>query len=757
MTHGQSRNEVSVHDDSFSTRLRGLRKDAGLTQQELAQRAGLSLNAVNALERGARKHPYPHTVRSLADALGLSEEERSSLLAAVPGQGKTAAEVAVASVLEASLPSPPTPLVGRERELGEIRDLLLGGSGIRLLTLTGIGGVGKTRLAVEVAQASLAEGHFPDGAVFVGLAPLRDPTLFATSVLQSLGLGEADNRDPSEALRHLLRERRTLLVLDNLEHLLDAATEVAGLIESCSELIVLATSRAPLRVRGEQEYPVPPLALPSSTINPSEEDVLGTPSGWLFLERARAVSPYFAITEENAGDVANICWRLAGLPLALELAAAKARVMNPAALLARLDRALTTAWARDLPERQRTMRATLDWSHDLLADEERVLFRRVSVFAGGFTIEDAEEVCAFGEVEPEEIVESLGRLMEQSLVTARSDAGALRYGMLEPVRQYALELLEESGEAAATSERHTEHFLSLAETARRFLLGPEHAAWSGRLDREHDNLREALRWARQSGDFRTGLRLVGALSWVWGMHGYLGEGRRWAEEFLSEPFDDHPSTGLARAGALYGAGELAFGQGDLAQAAELLEEALALYRELGDDAGIAAVLVELGQVVRSQGDHERAAALSERGLDLGRKLGDAKVAAIALGTLGRVEHRRGNTEGAIAHYEESLVLFRELGQGWGSAYTLANLAVATLGRGDLDRALALNEESLSIYKELGDSSGMALALINLGDVARERGEEERAAALYNDALTLHRDLGNERGVARALRRLAPGQ
>jgi tetratricopeptide (TPR) repeat protein len=350
-------------------------------------------------------------------------------------------------------------------------------------------------------------------------------------------------------------------------------------------------------------------------------------------------------------------------------------------------------------------------------------------------------------------------LLEQSLVTVGPAAdGSRRYGMLEPVRQYALELLEESGEVAATRERHTEHFLSLAETARRLLLGPEHRVWSGRLDREHDNLREALRWARQSGDFRTGLRLVGALSWFWWMHGYLGEGRRWAEEFLSEPFgDDHPSSALARAGALYGAGELAFGQGDLARAAELLEEALALYGKLGDDTGIAVVLVELGQVVRSQGDHDRAAALSEQGLDLGRNLGDHKVAAIAFGTLGRVEHRRGNTEGAVAHYEESLALFRELGQGWGSAYTLAHLAVATLGRGDLDRALALNEESLSIYKELGDRSGMALVLTNLGDVAREQGEEERAAALYNDALALHRELGNERGVARALGRLASEQ
>ena len=758
MTHGQSRNEVSEHDDSFGTRLRGLRKDAGLTQQELAQRADLSLNAVNALERGVRRHPYPHTVRSLADALGLSEEGRLSLLASVPGREKTAVTISTAvptpaSVLEATLPSPPTPLVGRERELREITELLLGGSAVRLLTLTGIGGVGKTRLAVEAARE--AADRFADGAAFVALASLSDPSLVVTAILRSLGLGEAEGRTPSESLRYHLSEKRLLLLLDNLEHLPGAAAEVAGLIEGCPNLVVLATSRGPLRVRGEQEYPVHPLALPPSTRDLRGEDLSKAPSGRLFLERARAVAPDFAISQNNAGDVAAICWRLAGLPLALELAAAKVRLLEPAALLARLDRALSTAWTRDLPERQRTMRSTLDWSHDLLTEKERILFRRLSVFAGGFTLDAAEEVCGFGEAEPEEVFEPLGRLQEQSLVTVSPAAdGSRRYGMLEPVRQYALELLEESGEAAATRERHTEHFLSLAETARRFLLGREHGVWSRRLDREHDNLREALRWARQSGDLRTGLRIVGALSWFWWMHGYLGEGRRWAEEFLSEPIDDHPSSALARAGALYGAGELAFGQGDLAQAAELFEEALALYTKLGDDTGLAVVLVELGQVVRSQGDHDRAAALSERGLDLGRSLGDSKVAAIALGTLGRVEHRRGDIEGAVARYEESLALFRELGQGWGSAYTLANLAVATLGRGDLDRALALNEESLSIYEELGDRSGMALVLTNLGDVARERGDEERAEGLYDEALAMHRELGNERGVARALGRLA---
>jgi len=309
---------------------------------------------------------------------------------------------------------------------------------------------------------------------------LPDPALFASALSRSLGLREAEERTPGEALRYHLRDKRLLLVLDNFEHLLGAAVEVAGLLDRCSGLVVLATSRAPLRVRGEQEYPVPPLALPSSTVGPSEGDVIEAPSGRLFLERARAVSPAFTITEENAGDVAAICWRLAGLPLALELAAAKARVLEPAALLARLDRALSTAWARDLPERQRTMRSTLDWSHELLSEPERVIFRRLSVFSGGFTLESAEEACAFGEVGPEEVLEFLARLTEQSLVTVSSDAEGTRYGMLEPVRQYALERLEESGEGAAARERHAEHFVALVEKARPVFLGPNTpCGWGG--------------------------------------------------------------------------------------------------------------------------------------------------------------------------------------------------------------------------------------------------------------------------------------
>jgi predicted ATPase/transcriptional regulator with XRE-family HTH domain len=736
---------------TFGDLLRHHRYSANLTQEALAARAGLTPQAISLLERGERRRPHKYTVDKLAEVLGLTGHDLARFEAAAR---RSSVRHATAVPSHGDLPTPVTPLVGREHEATSVVHLLLREE-VRLLTLTGPGGVGKTRLAVEVAGR--LRNAFADGVAFVPLAPLRDVALLPSILANALGIKEVAGQALRETLEQHLRDRQMLLVLDNFEHLPTAVPVVAALVGACPQLAALVTSRGPLRLDGEHQFPVPPLRLPEASLQSPAVDLQHSPAIELFRQRAQAVMPTFELTHTNVNTVAEICRRLDGLPLALELAAANVRLLEPTALLARLDQALSTAWTRDLPERQRTMRSTLDWSHDLLTENERVLFRRLSVFSGGFTLEAAEETCAFGVIEQEEVLELLGRLLEQSLVTVSPAAdGSRRYGMLEPVRQYARENLEESGEVAATRERHAQHFVTLAETAKPVFLGPEYPVWSGRLERDHDNLREVLRWAREAGDVCAGLRLVGALSWFWWTHGYLLEGRRWAEELLSQPFDDdHPSCAPARAGALCAAGELAFGQGDLARAAALFEESLALYRGLKGDSGVAAVLVELGQVARAQGEHDRAAALSEESLDLGHTLGDTRVAAIALSTLGRVERHRGNTEGAIAHYEESLALFREIGHGWGSAYTLANLAVAAHGRGDLQRALALNKESLSIYSGLGDKSGMALVLINLGDVAREQGDENQAVALYTDALAMYREVGNERGMDRALGRLAP--
>jgi predicted ATPase/DNA-binding XRE family transcriptional regulator len=753
----------ALSDLPFGTRLRRLREAAGLTQEELAVQAGLSRNAVGALERGLRKRPYPHTVRSLAHALELSGEERADLLSAVPKEGSADASFVPAPATESNLPRPSTSLLGRDRELVEIGTFL---REARLLTLTGTGGVGKTRLAIAAARD--AARLFPDGTVFVALSPLGDSGLVLPTIAQSLGLRESGDRTPREALRASLREKRLLLVLDNFEHVLEAAPEVAKLIEDCPRLSVLATSRAPLRVRGEQEYPVPPLALPASTIAPRRSELVGSASGGLFAERAREASPSFELTPQNSGAVAAICWRLAGLPLALELAAAQVRFLDPVALLSRLDQALSAGGARDLPQRQRTMWATLDWSHELLSLEEKILFRRLSVFVDGFSLEAAEAVGAEpgapGGILAEPVLGTLGRLVEQSLVTAILDekGSGLRYGMLEPVRQYASEQLEESGEAEKTKRRHFAHYLAFAEEADLSyglltgtkLTGAEGEAWMDRVEREHDNLLASLSWAKERGDLRAGLRLAGSLCWFWWMRGYFREGRLWTEDFLKEAerggldaVDD------GRAKALLGAGMLSFGYGDLLGSTRFLEEGLAAYRVLGNEAGTAATIAMLGYVRRAQGDDDRAEELSEEGLRLSRCSGDNRSAAVSLSTLGHVARHRGDLARAADLFGEALALWKKLEDRRGVAYSLCNLGVAALERGEGGHALELHEESLGLYEGLQDKAGQAFALINLGDVARSSGDEGRAVSRYEEALVLHRELGNDRGISRALERL----
>lgn len=714
---------------SFGIRLRSLRQAAGLTQEELASRAGLSPNAVSSLERGTRRRPQPHTVRSLSEALNLSEDERASLLAVVPRPGE--APVASKAIPNPSLPDSVTPLLGRERELEEIASLL-GTGNIRLLTLTGIGGVGKTRLAVAVARQ--AGNLFPDGVLFVELAPLVNPAFVTSAILRSLGSVETEGLDTIESLVAHLHDRRLLLVLDNFEHLLEAAPEVYSLIEACPHLVVLATSRAPLRVRGEQEYPVPPLDLPPSTWSPDTDEVLDAPSGQLFLERAQAVSPDFRLTPENAGAVAAICWRLAGLPLALELAAAKTRFLDAEALLSRLDEALSTAWARGLPQRQRTMRAALDWSYELLSEPERELFRKLSVLSG-FSLEGAEAV---GAGVPGEILDNLGVLVEQSLVSVVIGAAGVgtRYGMLEPVRQYAREKLRESGELEEALHRHAALFLALAEEAEPELRGPRQAEWLDRLESESPNYRAVMAWARETGEAVTAARIGWGLYSFWWIRGYNEEGRRWMEATL-----EHELPPALRARALHAAATATFAQSDYAAAGEYWREALQLSRREGDILTEGSAWSGTGLVEMVRAEYEAAASSLGAGIALFERHGEDYLASILRSLLGTALLMQGESERAEQTFEEVLASARRLKVPSLSYIVLYNLAQSALARGDLKKAARMLREGIEWAAKAKDRATPAHFLEALAAVAALGKEAERSAVLIGAAERMQWELG----------------
>ncbi len=637
-----------------------------------------------------------------------------------------------------NLPLQLTSFVGREREMAEVKRLL---ANQRLLTLTGPGGCGKTRLVLRVAQDLVEE--FEDGVWLVELASLSDPAVMAQTVAFTLGVREQPGRSLTETLADYLRPREMLLVLDNCEHLVEACADLTdALLRACPGLRILATSRETLGIAGETSWLVPSLSLPAGRHPPAIEEMPRYEAVRLFIERTTAVLPGFTLTDRNTQAVAQVCQRLDGIPLAIELAAARARVLAVEQIAARLDGCfrLLAAGSRTALPRHRTLRATIDWSHELLSEEERALFRGLSVFAGGFTLEAVEAVCAGEGIEEDEVLDLLSHLVDKSLVVVEERGGEARYRLLETVRQYGHEKLLESEAAEAIRRRHASFFLALAEEVEPKLKGGESRLWLERLEIEHDNLRAALRWAADAGEVETQLRLAGALWWFWLRNGHLSEGRRWLEDALERV--EASARTAARAKVLWGAGFLAFSQVSHPAARSRLEESAGICREIGDRRGLASALSFMSLVMAHQGDPAEARPLAEEGVRLFREDGgDRWGLAIALTNMGVVAEAQADYELAIPLFEQSAAILRELGDKWPLSLPLRHLGIVTSRQGDYVRAERLYKESLASLRELGEKWLISLCLEELAGVACAQGQHARAARLWGAEETICEAIG----------------
>ncbi len=758
---------------TFGRWVKWRRNTLGLTQASLAQQVACSKDLIKKIESDTRR-PSVQIVRRLADALGIGTDEYTGFLglarpdlSAQPHQvlRSAAPERAPAQRL-VRLPVPSTRLVNRAEELGVICALLRGPER-RLVTLTGSGGIGKTRLAIEVAAE--LQGDFADGVVFVPLAPISDPALVLPTVAQGLGVPEPRDQPMLAFLGDYLRTRALLLVLDNFEQVATAAPEIAALLAAAPLLRVIITSRAVLHMAGEREFVVPPLELPEKARAAPPGELERYPAVALFVERARAARPGFELTADNAPAVVEICARLDGLPLAIELAAARARLLPPQALLARLTGAahispldLLARSTGDAPARQQTLRNTIGWSYELLGPAEQQVFRWLGVFVGGCSLDAAERVCgAFGEPPPgglpkapvQQIYDLLVSLIDQSLVAQGLDAGGEpRFTMLTTLREYALERLADSGELGAARRAHAAYFLSLAEQAEPTFQGAAQQTWLARLEADHDNMRAALSWMCGAGAGEDALRCAAAFWQFWLVRGHLGEGQSWIATILALPAAAAPS--LNRARVLNGGGLIAWLRSMPRAAIALLGESLALFRRLGNKHGSAWALNHLAHVAFAEARFDEVIALGEESLALFQEIGATWNSAWVLLNLGDALWAQGHHQRASALFAESLSLFHDSGDKRGTAWAIDHLARVAQAQGDHQRAAAFLGESLSLFRELGDRSGSAWALGRMAQLAEATGQRLRARALYAESLGISQDLGDKSAIAACLIGLA---